>query len=119
MTELRRTKAGIFSENDKEFVNLYEFEKAVDEYKKGNEENLRKILIPGEVISKIIPVIQVKQDSLNKLLIGKPIFKEDIVEEVEGKEKESIAIFCGDRFVEIARLVKEGNIVAKPEFVLS
>ena len=41
MLELRRTKAGIFEE--KESVNLYDFEKAVEEYKVGKEENLRKI----------------------------------------------------------------------------
>ncbi|HUS48991.1 MAG TPA: RNA-guided pseudouridylation complex pseudouridine synthase subunit Cbf5, partial [Candidatus Paceibacterota bacterium] len=44
MAELRRTKAGIFSEEDKEWpiINLYEFDKAIDEFKKGKEEKLRK-----------------------------------------------------------------------------
>ncbi len=32
MLELRRTRAGIFSEDDERFVNLYDFEKAVNEY---------------------------------------------------------------------------------------
>ena len=56
MLELRRMNAGIFSESDKRIVSLYEFKDAVDELKKGNEEKIRKILIPSEeAIKKIMP----------------------------------------------------------------
>src|SRR3989344_7620689 len=40
LLELRRIKAGLFNEEDKSFVNLYDFEKAVGEYKEGSEEKL-------------------------------------------------------------------------------
>lgn len=119
MAELRRTQAGIFSENDENFVNLYELEKAVEEFKSGDEESLRKILIPGEVISKILPVIQVLQNQVKQLLTGKPIFKEDVAGEFKVREGESVAVFCGDRFIEVARIIDDKDIFAKPEFVLN
>jgi len=117
MAELRRTQAGIFSENDKEFVTLYELEKAVEDYKKGNEKPLRDILIPGEVVSRIMPVAQVKQESLSKLWNGSPILKDFL--SVEIKEKEGVvAVFSGERFIGVYKVAREGNIAAKPEFVL-
>ncbi|MEK6878021.1 MAG: RNA-guided pseudouridylation complex pseudouridine synthase subunit Cbf5, partial [Nanoarchaeota archaeon] len=58
MLELRRIRAGIFSEMDKEFLNLYDFEKAVDLYLKEKDESLlRKILIPGEIVSQVYDVV--------------------------------------------------------------
>ena len=57
MLELRRTRAGIFEEA--EIVNLYNFEKAVDEYKKGNEKLLREILITEEIVSKVFPIVEI------------------------------------------------------------
>lgn len=117
MTELRRTKAGIFSENDKEFVNLYEFEKAVEDYKKGDEKKLREILIPGEIITEILPVVQVKKESVKQLLTGKPIFKQDIIGKLP--EEERFVVFSGEKFIEVARKVNEGEIIARPEFVFN
>jgi len=118
MLELRRTKAGIFSEQDSEFVNLYDFVKAVDAYKNGNESLLREILIPAEIISEILPVMQVRKESVKSLFVGKPIFKEDLTEELKVKEG-NIAVFCEDRLIEVARIINEKDIIAKPEFVLN
>jgi len=44
MLELRRIRAGIFEEDDKEYpsVNLYDFEKAVNEYEKGKDKLLKR-----------------------------------------------------------------------------
>ncbi len=118
MTELRRIKAGVFSEEDKNFINLYDFEKAVQEYKKGNEELLRKMLIPAdEAIKKILPVLQVKESSIKQLLTGKPIFKKDVIGKLPDSDR--FAVFLGERFIEVARKVKEKEIIARPEFVLN
>lgn len=117
MTELRRIKAGIFSEENKNFVNLYEFKEAVEEYKKGKEEKLRKILIPAEIISELLPVVQVKEEAIRSLLTGKPIFKKDIIGNLLNSDK--FAVFLGDKFIEVARKVKEGDIIARPEFVMN
>jgi len=115
MTELRRTQAGIFSENDTGFVDLYDIKEAVEDYEKGDESKLRKILIPGEIISELLPVVQANKKSVKQLLTGKPIFEKDII----GKEiPDKFAVFEGERFIEIARKTDEQEIVARPEFVM-
>ena len=93
-------------------VNLYDFEKAVDEYEKGNEELLRKIIFPAEeALKKIFPVIQVKEEFVKKLLTGKPLLEEDI-----GKiEYEKFAVFYNERFIGI---YKKFGKIAKAEFVM-
>ena len=117
MSELRRIRSGVFSENDKKFVNLYEFEKAI------KENRLRDILIPAEeAVKKIMEKIEVKEESIKRLLTGKPIFLSDIKKEyVEKFEKlkdgQEFCIFAGKRFIEVAKKVKEGKIVARPLFV--
>jgi len=117
MAELRRTKAGIFSEEDENFVNLYDFKEAVEEYKKGKEEKLREMLIPAEIIVKILPVVQVKSKSVRQLLTGKPLMKKDIIEELPTSER--FVVFCGERFIEVVRKSQEGDIIARPEFVMN
>jgi len=116
MLELRRTKAGIFEEKDS--INLYDFEKAVDEYKAGKEENLRKMLIPGEIVSKLIPVVQLNPLSLKQTLTGKPLFKEDMAEKPK-KLNSPFALFLGERFIGCYKLVDEGDIIARSEFILN
>lgn len=118
MLELRRIKAGVFSESDKGFVNLYDFEKAVEEWKNGKEESLRKILIPAEEsIKKVFETVQVKEKGVKALLTGKPLFKIDI----KGKlpDSERFAVFCKERFIEIAKKTKEKGIFARAEFVFT
>jgi len=119
MLELRRTRAGIFSEQDKEFVNLYQLEEAVKAWKNGNEEILRKILIPGEIVSKIMPVAQAKEKSVSKLLKGKPIMRNDLKEDLGLESNKNVAVFCNERFIEVAEITNEKNITARPKFVLN
>ncbi len=114
MSELRRVKAGIFSEA--ESVNLYDFEKAVEEWKAGKEEKLREILIPGEIISEILPVVEVKKESLKKLWNGSPLFK-DFLSEKTKLESEKIVVFFDDVFVGVYNCSNEKEIIARPEFV--
>ncbi len=115
MLELRRTKSGMFDESS--LVNLYDFEKAVNEYKNGNEKLLREIITPAEIISQIIPSVEIRSDNLKKILTGKPLYKEDLKTAIPKAEK--VAVFCEGKFIEIASVVHEGNIVAKPEFVFN
>lgn len=121
MLELRRVRAGIFKENDKEYpsINLYEFERAVDEYKKGNEQELRKIIIPAEIICEVYPLVQVKEENLKKLLTGKPIYNEDAEEVKKNYKKNVVCIFCKDKFIGMYKLIQQGNLFAKPEFVMN
>ncbi len=122
MLELRRTQAGLFSETDKTYpsINLYEFDKAIAEYSKGNENLLRKIIVPGEIVSQLIPIIQIKKDVVKKALTGSPIF-ESFIEEKFPKleENEKVCVFTGDRFIGCYKFIGKGDLVAKPEFVLN
>ncbi|MGV8151623.1 MAG: RNA-guided pseudouridylation complex pseudouridine synthase subunit Cbf5 [Candidatus Nanoarchaeia archaeon] len=123
MSALRRIKAGIFQEQ--EIVSVEKFISAIREYKeKNNEEKLREILIPGEIISLMYPNIELKKQSLKNLLTGKPIKKQDIDEKsldaIEGLDKgDTIVCFCESKFIEVARIIKENEIIAKPEFVFN
>ncbi len=122
MLELRRTKAGVFSEEGEyPCVTLYDFEKAVDEYEKGNEELLRKIIIPAEIVSKIYPIVRVKKESSEKILHGKPIYHSEISEEEKEKVFETgkiISVFSDNKFIGIFEVINAPNVFAKPRFVL-
>jgi len=99
MLELRRTKAGIFDE-----------EKSITLYDLDDEEKIKENLVSGEeALKKIFPSVQVKEESVKKLLTGKLIMESD----VEGKDKiikDKFIAFCGDKFIG----VYEGS---KPLFV--
>ena len=122
MLELRRTKASIFYEENKNYpsINLFEFEKAVSEYKNGNEESLKKIIIPAEIISELYPVIEVKKISLKKLFTGKPILHANlkVKKDVKFEKNKIVSVFSGNKFVGMYKIVNEKEIFAKPEFVL-
>ncbi len=118
MLELRRTAAGIFSEEHS--TNLYDFDKAVDAYEKGDESLLRQMIMPAEeVIKKVLPKMEIKKDRLKEILVGKPIHANDLKKEIKIEKGAIIAVFCGTRFIEISRVVLEGDVVAVPEFVFN
>jgi len=119
MLELRRVRAGIFKEDDKKYpsVNLYELEKVVDEYKKGKEENLRKIIIPGEIISELYPVVDAKEESIRRLHNGSPLFIKDLTKKNNIKTGRT-CVFSKDKFIGIYNVINSGDIFAKPDFVL-
>ncbi len=107
-------------EDDKNYhsVNLYELEKAADEYKKGNEQALREMIIPGEIIIKLYPVVQVKEDSIKRLFNGSPLFSKETNEKYIIKTGDKMSVFSGEKFIGIYLAVNSGEVFAKPEFVL-
>jgi len=116
MLELRRTQASIFEE--KNSVDIYTFLDAVKKYKTGDEKPLRKILIPGEIISEVLPVIEVKKFALPKLLHGSPLFKDSISTKYTKKqEEEKLAVFHQNTFIGVYSTIAHQTILAKPEFV--
>lgn len=119
MLELRRIRAGIFEECDKIYpsVNLYDFENAVDEYQKGNEKPLRDIVIPGEVVCKIFPVVEIRETSLKQILTGKPLMKSDLAVKSVIPKEGLIAVFHENRLLAIMKKVDDGDIIARAEFV--
>lgn len=117
MLELRRTEAGIFDE--KFAINLYDFEKSVDEYEKGNEKLLRKIIIPAEEsVKKVYDVLEIKDENLKQILTGKPIYKEDVLKDKGWKKDSVVCVFCDKRFVGMYKIINGDEIFAKAEFVM-
>jgi len=125
MASLRRTHAGIFSDKDREFCTVEQFKKAVEDYKNGNEETLRKLIMPAEIITKILPIVEVKKEFIEKLYHGSPVFDEMLVDEAKARKiidtKEPFAVICEDKLIEIAKFsdrFEQKSILAKPEVVL-
>lgn len=116
MTELKRVRAGIFLEKDSHTIE--EVEVAVKKHKENIDDNdLRKILIPAEIINQIITSVQVKEEAIKELLNGKPLMKKDIIGKIPNSD--IISVFYKDRFIEIAKKVDDTEILARPEFVLN
>jgi len=124
MGELRRISAGIFDEASGvgcqvlgRLVTLYEFERAVEEWKSGDDKLLREMVVSAEdAIKKVLPVVEVDKSALKSLYVGRPLLKNNIV---SGKIKkgESFAVFCGEVFVGVYRATGEDNIFGRVEFV--
>ncbi|MBS3072735.1 RNA-guided pseudouridylation complex pseudouridine synthase subunit Cbf5 [Candidatus Pacearchaeota archaeon] len=113
MLELRRTQASIF--NEEKSVDIYKFLEAVEEYKKGNEKLLRNILIPGEIISKVLSVTQIKGQYLTKIYHGCPLRKE-MIEYVPNENL--FCLFNNKEFVGVYEKTKEKEIIARPRYIL-
>ena len=125
MASLRRIKAGLFSEKDKEFTTLEQLEKAVSEYKNGNPEFLRKLIVPAEIITELLPIIEVKPEFMGKLYHGSPIFDEMLIDLTKDRKiiakKEPFAVVADNKLIEIAKWsdrFEQKSILAKPEVVL-
>lgn len=117
MLELRRTRAGVFTEES--MVNLYEFEKAVNEYEKGNNTLLKKIIIPADIIKQVYPAIEIKLDNLKKILTGKPICKKDLIKDTGIKKDSIVPVFCNNNFIGMYKILRKKEIFAKSEYVMS
>ena len=83
MLELRRIRAGIFKEDDEKYpsISLYEIEKIIKD-----EKELRKSIIPGEVISKLYPVVQIEEESAERILSGQPVYEKNLDKKYEFKK---------------------------------
>ncbi|MCL5018403.1 MAG: RNA-guided pseudouridylation complex pseudouridine synthase subunit Cbf5 [Candidatus Pacearchaeota archaeon] len=116
MTSLRRVRAGIFLEKD--CVNKEQFEKAVEKYLAGDEKELRKKILPAEIITKVYPIVKVKGEFSDKLLHGAPLDEKFLTEKKKIEKKKIICVFNEDKFIGMYKVVNEGNIFAKAEFIL-
>lgn len=122
MLELRRTKAGIFFEDDEKYpsISLYDFEKRVEEYKEGNEKPLRDVLIPAEIIGTILPAVEIKKSAVKGVLHGSPIHLDEVEDKkvLEMQEGEKFAAFSKGQFIGVFHVKKQKNEFAKAEFTL-
>lgn len=125
MGELRRTCAGIFGEvGDRlefgKLVRLDEFEDAVSEWKKGDGEKLKKMIIPAEnAIREVLPVVVVDNSAVKSLYIGRPLFSNNVLEKPKLKKGDVFAVFCKEVFIGIYRKSGEEIIFGRSEFVFN
>jgi predicted rRNA pseudouridine synthase len=126
MISLRRTRAGLFSDKDKEFTTIQNFEEAVKEYKEGKEEKLRDLIFPAEIICRLMPRLEIDAKWLSKLKNGSPIFDEMLNNLEKDKKiidtKEPFLIFVDNKLIEIAKFTdrfEQKSILAKAEVVLN
>ena len=82
-----------------------------------DEKILKEIIIPGEVISRLYPVVQIKEESAERILRGQPIYKKNLADEHEMENGNKISVFSKERFIGVFKIINEGEIFAKPEFV--
>jgi H/ACA ribonucleoprotein complex subunit 4 len=118
MIELRRIRAGIFKIEESHTIE--QVERAFSKYRQ-KEEELRKILIPAEIIQRMITRLDVKEEAVKGLLNGKPLMKNDKASSSGLPDENSkIAVFCKNKFIGVYEVIKENNeIIAKPEFVMN
>jgi H/ACA ribonucleoprotein complex subunit 4 len=124
MIELRRIRAGLFKVEDSH--SLEKIKEAYENYKLGKEDDLRKMLIPAEIVKQVVTSLQVNEEVVKGLLNGKPLMKRDI----DGKipNSELFSVFFKERFIGIYNGIKsisslsddkEDLIIAKPAFVMN
>jgi H/ACA ribonucleoprotein complex subunit 4 len=123
MTELKRTRAGLFSEKDREYTDIETLSKLVAE---NNEKELRKLLVPGEIITQAIESYEVMPEAIEKLKNGSPLFKHMLKnpkdEEKIQKNTEPFCLISGNKLLEIAKITNQfenKEIIAKPVSVLN
>jgi H/ACA ribonucleoprotein complex subunit 4 len=117
MGELRRTSAGIFSEEG--MFNLFDFKSAVDKWKlDGDETRLREMIISAEdAIRKVLPFVEVEKCAVKALYVGKPLYASNVSGGENLTEGDVFAVFCEDVFIGIYRKSSEEIIFGRSEFV--
>jgi len=119
MTGLSRTRASVFSSDDPTFAALPELEEAVGAYRRGDDALLRSLLVPGEIVSEVLPVLGVREEAADPLLNGQAFQPEHVEGEPDMQEGQDYAVFCGTRFIEVVCIVAEEGRLGKPRFVLT
>ncbi|BCS92037.1 RNA-guided pseudouridylation complex pseudouridine synthase subunit Cbf5 [Metallosphaera javensis (ex Sakai et al. 2022)] len=124
MRELRRTRSGVFREDT--LVTLQQVSEALYLYRNcGEEDELRKILIPMEMAFCGIPKIIVDDETVNSLAYGSPLMAPGIVAFQSFRKDDVVALITwkgegialGRALIDSRNMGKKGE-VAKPERVL-
>jgi H/ACA ribonucleoprotein complex subunit 4 len=115
MIKLKRIRAGIFTEKD--MITKGDLEIIVNNYKKGDQESLKKIINPAEIVSKVYPIFQLKKEYKEKVLYGSPIIRGMINFDKEIDNNKIICIFQEDNFIGMFKIVNKNKILAEPMFV--
>ena len=76
--------------------------------------------MPGEIITKLFPSIEIKKKSVKAIFHGSPIHDDEVQDKkfLDYKIGEKIIAFSEGTFVGIFRVIKEENLFARSEFTL-
>lgn len=112
MLELRRTKAGLFGEDD--CVSLTQLKDACELYKEGKKEMLEKIVLPLEKAVEDFPKVYVKQGAVKPLCQGAPLFAAGL-EKTEGEfaKNDTVALMAGEKLIAIGRALFDNKEITK------
>lgn len=125
LQELRRTKSGVFSEN--QCVTLHKLCDAVAEWKEGNEDQMRKIILPIEIIADSVKSIVIKDSAVDALCNGAPLHSGGISKVQENIERDDwVAILTlkgeliaiGKAFMNSEEMVTKKGYAVKTDRVL-
>ncbi len=137
MLELRRTRAGIFNED--KIYTLYELEKITNELNEKKlldldvnshmgwmlgveEENyiekLKEMIIPAEIVREVYPAVEIKKESVDRILHGQPIYNKNLIKQVKLDSDKIVSVFCGKQFIGMFRVINQNDIFAKSEFTM-
>jgi H/ACA ribonucleoprotein complex subunit 4 len=108
MRELRRTRAGPFTE-ERELTTLHELSAAQEEFEKGNEMPLRKIIKPMEIALQLIPQVFVRDSAVDSICHGASLAIPGIAKVEASVEKNK----------PVALLTQKGEAVALGRSLLS
>jgi H/ACA ribonucleoprotein complex subunit 4 len=111
MLELRRVIAGIFEEA--ESITLYDLDKIIND-----EDKLKSIIIPGEAISKVYPIVEIEEECISRVLHGQPIYDKNLSSKARLDKEQIICVFSKDKFIGMFKVLNEGKIFAKSEFTM-
>lgn len=91
MAQLRRTRSALFTEDDS--VTLHDLKDAYVEYREeGNEEPLRKIILPQEEMFKHLPVIIIRDSAVDAICHGADLARPGVVAISEGVQRGEMCI---------------------------
>lgn len=111
MLELRRARAGIFHEEDS--ISLYDLEKAI------KEEKLEDIIVPAKkAVKEIYPLIEIKEDSVERILHGQPIYEKELSKPYKIETGKTVCVFCESQFIGLFKVANDQKVFAKSEFTL-
>ena len=80
---------------------------------------LQDLITPAEkAIKKVFPSIEVKKDSVSRILHGQPLYEKDLVKKEKYEKDTQIAVFSGKQFIGMFKVLDAVKIFAKSEFTL-
>ncbi|MBL7169718.1 MAG: RNA-guided pseudouridylation complex pseudouridine synthase subunit Cbf5 [Candidatus Aenigmarchaeota archaeon] len=116
MKYLKRTKTGKFDIKDSHEIG--EIREAYNEWKRGNEESLRRMLIPIEQAIDVKKVV-VKDSSIPRIRNGSPVRSQDLFEKVNLKQGETVGIFSSSGRIIGLGIAKSRNKVKTDRIFMS